>query len=46
VEKGNLVYTGEKFSALDSVGKNPNRWHKIGMMHCKICRKSCLSRHV
>jgi len=36
VEEGNLVYTGEKFSALDSVGKDPNHWLKVGMVHCQI----------
>jgi len=36
VEEGNLVYTGEKFAALDSVGKDPNYWLKVGMVHCQI----------
>ena len=40
MEEGNLVYTVEKSSALDSVGKNPNRWLKVGMVHCQIC--SCM----
>jgi hypothetical protein len=31
----------DKISALDSVGKDPNRWLKVGMMHCQIWRKSC-----
>jgi hypothetical protein len=36
-----LLHKG-KFSALDFVGKDPNRWLKVGMVHCQICRKSCL----
>jgi len=35
-----------KISALDSVGKDLIRWLKVGMVHCQICRKSCLSWHV
>jgi len=36
-----LLHKG-KFSALDFVGKDLNRWLKVGMVHCQICRKSCL----
>jgi len=50
VEDGNLVYIGEKFSTLDSVRKDLNRWFKVGIVHCQICRKrlpelACLGRH-
>jgi hypothetical protein len=27
-----------KLSALDLVGKDPNRWFKVGMVHYQICR--------
>jgi hypothetical protein len=37
VEEGNLVFTRKQISALDLVGKDPNRWLKVGMMHCQIC---------
>jgi hypothetical protein len=38
-----------KLSTLDSVGKDPNRWLKVGMIHYQICRKrlpesACLGR--
>jgi hypothetical protein len=35
-----------KISALDSDGKDPNRWLKIGMVHCQIVKSvaaGCLS---
>jgi hypothetical protein len=38
VEEGNLIYTGKKFSAFDSVEKDPNRWLKVAMVHCQICK--------
>jgi len=28
-----------KISALDSDGKDLNRWFKVGIMSCQICRK-------
>jgi len=28
-----------KIAALDSVGKDPNRWFKVGIPSCQICRK-------
>jgi len=31
-----------KLSALDSVGKDPNRWLKLGMVHCQIAAAGCL----
>jgi hypothetical protein len=37
VEKGNLVFLNEQFSALDLLGKDPNRWLKVGMVPCQIC---------
>jgi len=37
--KGQSCLHWGKFSAFDSVGKDPNRWFKVGMMHCQICRK-------
>jgi len=42
VEEGNPVFTGEQFLALDSVGKDPNRWLKVGMVHCQISAAACL----
>ena len=35
-----------KISALDSLGKDSNRWLKVGMVHCQNCRNGCLSWHV
>ena len=35
-----------KIPALDSVGKNPNRWLKVGILSSQFCKKNCLSRHV
>jgi hypothetical protein len=29
----------EKISTLDSIGKHPNRWFKVGILCCQICRK-------
>jgi hypothetical protein len=31
-----FLHRGE-ITALDSVGKDPNRWFKLGMVHCQIC---------
>jgi hypothetical protein len=42
VEEGNLVFTGEQIPALDSIGKDPNRWLKVGMMHCQSAAEGCL----
>jgi len=42
VEEGNLVFTGEQIPALDSIGKDPNRWLKVGMMHCQSAAAGCL----
>jgi len=38
--------TQGKISAIDSVGRDPNHWFKVGMVHSQICRKVCLSWHV
>jgi len=46
VEEGNLVFTGKQIPALDSIGNDPNRWLKVGMVHCQIVKSAaagCLS---
>jgi len=47
--RGQVCLHYGKFSAFDSVGKDPNRWFKVSMVHCQICRKrlpevACLGR--
>jgi len=42
VEEGNLVFTWEQIPALDLIGKDPNRWLKVGMVHCQFAAAGCL----
>jgi len=42
VEEGNLVFTGKQIPALDSIGKDLNRWLKVGMVHCQFAAAGCL----
>ena len=34
-----VLSTLRKISAIDSVGKDPNRWFKVSILSCQICRK-------
>jgi hypothetical protein len=37
--RGQSCLYREKISALDYVGKDPNRWFKVASLSCQICRK-------
>jgi len=44
--RGQYFLQYRKISALDSDGKDPNRWLKVGMVHCQIVKSTaagCLS---
>jgi hypothetical protein len=44
--RGKSFQQWRKISSLDSDGKDPNRWLKVGMVHCQIVKSAaagCLS---